>query len=101
VKRKNLKTRKVDYVTYDESYCHRLEPRMKQLCFMSLSKNISLRMMKNKVFEIVQDSTVTGKFGWFVNTVENIESKKKLYFLCKNSVSKANRTIVERPVKAE
>ena len=100
-KRKNLTTRKVDYVAYDESYCHRLAPRLKQLCFFSRSKQFDLRTMKNKVYQIVQGSTVTDKFGWFINEVANTPSKIKLYFLCKNSVNKALNTVVERPVKEQ
>ena len=100
-KRKNYEVKKVDYVTYDESYCHRIEPKMKQLCYFSFNKRFTLQAMKNKIYEIVQGATLTDKMAWFLNTVSTCKSKKKLYYLCKNSVNKAERTIVDRPVKVE
>lgn len=90
----------VDYVTYDESYCHRIEPKLKQLCYLAFhAPFIDTRAYKEKIYNIVEGATITDKFAWFLNQVRELEDKRELYLLCRNSVHKARQTIVQRPVR--
>ena len=93
-----VQTERTNYVRFEQSYCHRLEPRLKQLYFLYMSNKISLRYMKNVIYKIVQGSRVTDKYGWFLNTVRESKTKKSLYWLCHNSIVKARNTTAEVPV---
>ena len=89
----------INYVAYEESYCHRLEPKLKQICYLAFHvPSVDARALKEKIYNIVEGATITDKFAWFLNQIREINDKRELYLLCRNSVHKARETIVERPV---
>lgn len=96
--KKNMIMMNLNYVEYPDSYCHRLAPKIKQLCFMAHEDKISLRQFKERVYNIVQGTVITDKFSWFLDRVTNLNSKGEIYALCRNSVNKALKTEYARPI---
>ena len=97
-KNKNVVYMNLNYVEYPDSYCHRLAPKIKQLCFLAHKDTVDLRNFKEKVYDIVQDTIITDKFSWFLEQVRNANDKVELYKLCRNSVNKALKTEYARPI---
>jgi len=98
MKKKNVILMNLNYVENPDSYCHRLAPRIKQLCYLSHLDKVNLREYKELVYNIVQGTVITDKFSWFLGQVKDATDKEQLYKLCRNSVNKARKTEYPRPI---
>ena len=88
-------TKTIDYATFKDSYCHYLEPKMKQLCYLAHAENISAEQMRSKIYDIVKNAAPTAKFDKFLETIVDMDDKLKMYLYIRNSVNKAKQTMVE------
>ena len=93
--RKQKQTVKVNYVEFDKAYCHVLEPKLNRICAYSFSSKTTTAMMKNYVANLVKDARKTEKYGEFITNLYALEDKKSIYLYCRNSVRKAEHTVVE------
>ena len=98
MKKQDVIMMNLNYVEYPDSYCHRLAPRIKQLCYLAFEDKCSARQYKELIYNIVQDTVITDKFSWFLEQVRNSDDKMNLYRLCRNSVNKALKTEYPRPI---
>ena len=96
--KQNLVMMNLNYVENPDSYCHRLNPKMKQLCKLAYMEKISLREYKEKVYNIVQGTVITDKFSWFLDQVRDAQDKMSIYVLCSRSCRKALKTEYPRPI---
>ena len=80
------------------AYTYYLQPKLGKIYSMSKNKKISLDVMKAIIKNYVRPARYGWPVGnktklpWFKETVDEISSKKELYFFCLNSVNKAKRT---------
>jgi hypothetical protein len=83
------------------AYTYYLEEKLGKLYSQMLNKNVSVEDMKKNVYNYIWNSvysfkkngvTVYTKKKWFVETLRELESKKQIYFLCRNSVKRARET---------
>jgi len=81
------------------AYTFYLQPNLGKIYSMAHNNKVSLEAMKNIVKSYIQPATTTypikqnTKKVWFKNTIDSLESKQELYYLCRNSVNKAKDTI--------
>lgn len=86
------------------SYTYYLEPKLRQIYGMSVMKKVSIDMMKRNIYNYIYNATayytddcgkrVPTKKAEFLNKINNMESKKEIYWYCRNSVNKARGAIV-------
>lgn len=98
---KNLKT--VNKVL--SSYTYYLEPKMNKIYSQMINDNVSLEAMKKNIRNYIWSASYSWtsengqkyftKKKWFLETLGTLETKKSVYFLCKNSVNKAKETLVK------
>lgn len=98
---KNLKT--VNKVL--SSYTYYLEPKMNKIYSQMINDNVSLEDMKKNIRNYIWSAgyywaSENGqkyftKKKWFLETLDTLETKKSVYFLCKNSVNKAKETLAK------
>ena len=81
------------------AYTFYLQPKLGKIYAMAHNKNVDLETMKNIVRSYIKPAKTTYpvnnqmKKVWFKKVIDEIETKEDLYFLCRNSVNKAKRTI--------
>ena len=84
------------------SYTYYLEKKLNKIYGMWTNNSVSLDDMKRNIRNYIWDATYSYKVGtktmytkkkWFLDTVDTIGSKKELYYLCRNSIKKAQQTI--------
>lgn len=86
------------------SYTYYLESKLKQIYWMSVIKQVRIDWMKKNIYNYIYNATtyytddcgnkVSTKKVEFLNKINNMKSKKEIYWYCKNSVNKARKTIV-------
>lgn len=86
------------------SYTYYLEPNLRQIYWMSVMKQVRIDWMKKFIYNYIYDATTyyTDDYGKkvptkkveFLNKINNMKSKKEIYWYCRNSVNKARKTIV-------
>lgn len=86
------------------SYTYYLEPKLRQIYGMSVMKKVSIDMMKRNIYNYIYNATayytddcgkrVPTKKAEFLNKINNMESKKEIYWYCRNSANKARKTLV-------
>lgn len=99
--------------TVDEmatSYAYYLEPKIGKLYTQMVRDDVSLEDMKRNVRNYVWNANYswTSKDGqkhftkkkWFLETLASLETKKAVYFLCRNSINKAKETLASREAVA-
>lgn len=83
------------------SYTHYLEPKLGKLYSQMTNQNVSVEDMKQNVRNYIYPArysfkqngrVVYTKKKWFKEELESLETKKQVYFLCRNSVRKAQET---------
>lgn len=84
----------VDYVDYKHSYCHELEPKMKQLNYMCNVLKVPTGDVIKKILGILKSAkniNKTEKEQWFYDTIKNKKwnNSKEIYQFIKNSINKA------------
>jgi len=81
------------------AYTFYLQPKLGKIYSMSKNNNVELEAMKRIVKSYVKEARYSypvnqlTKLQWFKNTVDEIDSKKQLYFFCRNSVRRAQATL--------
>lgn len=100
----NLKT--VDEMA--TSYAYYLEPKIGKLYAQMVRDDVSLEDMKRNVRNYVWNANYSWtsmngqkhftKKKWFLETLASLETKKDVYFLCRNSINKAKETLASREV---
>ena len=89
--------------TTKNSYTFYLEPKLQKLYAMMTKDDISLEAMKRNIKLYIEPAkysyTVNGetrytKKKWFLEEVEAATTKQQLYYLCRNSVRKAQETML-------
>lgn len=100
----NLKT--VDEMA--TSYTYYLEPKIGKLYAQMVRDDVSLEDMKRNVRNYVWNANYSWtsmngqkhytKKKWFLETLNSLETKKDVYFLCRNSINKAKETLASREV---
>ena len=84
-----------------KAYTYYLEEKLGKLYSQMVNPNVSLDNMKRNVKNYIYDATYSYKVNgqtqltkkkWFVDTLEDIDTKKGIYFLCLNSVRRARAT---------
>ena len=87
------------------AYTYYLEEKLNKIYGMSVNGQVSLSDMKKNIRNYVWNATYSYKENgqtmftkkkWFLDTVDSMNSKKDLYFLCRNSVNKARQTIASK-----
>lgn len=87
------------------AYTFYLEPKLGKLYSQMTNRNVTVEDMKRNVRNYIYDArysfTSNGrvqftKKHWFLDELESLETKKQVYFLCRNSVNKAKETEVRR-----
>lgn len=87
------------------AYTYYLEEKLNKIYGMSVNGQVSLLDMKKNIRNYVWNATYSYKENgqtmftkkkWFLDTVDSMNSKKDLYFLCRNSVNKARQTIASK-----
>ena len=101
----NLKT--VDEMV--TSYTYWLEPKIGKLYAQMIRDDISLDDMKRNVRNYVWNANYSWtsengqkhftKKKWFLETLNSLETKKDVYFLCRNSINKAKETFAAQAVR--
>lgn len=86
-----------DYVEYENSYCHRLEPRLETIRKCCFSKQTNINDCRRLIVGIIKTANWTQKKVNFVGKISTMRSKKQMYYYVKNSINKAFQTLV--PVK--
>ena len=83
------------------AYTYYLEDKLNKIYYMSRSSVVSLDDMKRNIRSYIwdaaysytqSDTTMYTKKKWFLDTMNNITNKKDLFFLCRNSIRKAQQT---------
>lgn len=85
----------VDYVDYKHSYCHALEPKLKQLNFLANVKGASADELKKIILGVIKNSKdvkITDKEKEFVDNIKAKDNAKDIYHYIKNSINKAKET---------
>lgn len=86
-----------------QSYTFYLEPNLGKLYYQMINPNISIEDMKRNVNNYIYPAsysftkngqTFYTKKKWFKEELAKLETKKQIYFLCRNSVRKAKETSV-------
>ena len=81
------------------AYTFYLQPKLGKIYSMSKNRNVDLETMKTIVRSYIKPATYSyptknlTKKDWFQKELASLETKKQVYFLCRNSVNKAKRTI--------
>ena len=81
------------------AYTFYLQPKLGKIYSMSRNPNVSLDAMKAIVRSYIKPAKYSYpvnnlmKKAWFQNVITDIETKEDVYYLCRNSVRKAKRTI--------
>ena len=95
-----IKTKMVDEVK--NSYTYYLENKLNKIYYMSKCRDVSLEIMKKNIRNYIWDATYSythngktmyTKKKWFLETMDEIDSKKDLFFFCQNSIRKAQQTL--------
>lgn len=84
----------LDYIEYDQSYCHYLYPRRNHLRKMVYNKDITLEDYRRIVSGIIKPSKWTKKKCEFIKNINNINTKQEIYYYISNSIKKSLETIV-------
>ena len=93
-------TKYVDEVK--NSYTYYLEQKLNKIYGMWTNKDVSIEDMKRNIRNYIWDATYSYKQNgktmytkkkWFLETVDEIDTKSGLYYLCRNSIKKAQQTI--------
>lgn len=89
-----------------KSYTYYLEPKLKQIYRMSVMKKVSIDTMRKNIRNYIYNATTyyTDDYGKrvptkkveFLDKINDMESKKEIYWYCRNSVDKARETAVIR-----
>lgn len=89
-----------------KSYTYYLEPKLKQIYRMSVMKKVSIDTMRKNIRNYIYNATTyyTDDYGKrvptkkveFLDKINDMESKKEIYWYCRNSVDKARATAVIR-----
>ena len=96
----------VDYVDYKHSYCHELEPKMKQLNYLCNVQKKPVADIVKKVLGILKaakDINKTKKEQWFYDTIKTKKwnTSAEIYQFIKNSIKKAKDVEVKVDDKGE
>lgn len=86
----------IDYVEFEKSYCHALEPNLKRVWVLAKDESVSLDYLKRTVFNIVKDAKVTDKKLEFLANVDAMDNKEEIGMYLYNAVKKAKETVVDK-----
>jgi len=92
------------------SYTHYLEPKLGKLYFQMASSSVPLENMKKNIRNYVYPARYSyskdgqvyyTKKKWFLDKIDNMNTKSQLYMFCRNSVRKAKETLVSSGTKVK
>ena len=84
------------------AYTHYIQPKLGKLYAQMKNESVSTEDMKRNIRNYIYPArysfkqngrTIYTKKAWFLNELDNIETKQGLYFFCVNSVRRAKETI--------
>ena len=86
----------VNYVEYEHSYAHALEPKLKVLNFRANVQHKPVAYIKKIILSALNQPEVhfTDKEQTFFDNVLNHYDSTELYFYVKNAINKARETMV-------
>ena len=86
----------VNYVEYEHSYAHAIEPKLRALNFHANVQEKSVNYVRAIVRNALRDSDVyySDKEQEFWDMISAMQDSKQIYYYCKNSVKKAKEIMV-------
>lgn len=86
----------VNYVEYEHSYAHAIEPKLKALNYSANVKKMPVNYVRAIILNALRDSDVhlTDKEQEFWDNIHAIQDAQQLYYYCRNCVNKAKETFV-------
>jgi hypothetical protein len=86
----------VNYVEYEHSYAHAIEPKLRALNYSANVKKMPTNYVRAIIKNALKDNDVyfTDKEQEFWDNIHAIQDAQQLYYYCKNCVNKAKETLL-------